>query len=231
MRQDRTVWSKVVNASLVNLGSGDLRFRIASSDSLFENGFAMPTNKRAIQSSQISTKRSDRGQASMMLIAVFAILALVAIASSLVARRAIERSRAQNAADALALGALVGDTTAPSLVAASNGVETFDLTVGPSEADVSVTVGAMTARARAQRTGNSQLAAPAMVAVMARLAQLAGRAISYEVVVPDPYLGGGLPSFTVDVDPDAVGAVLEHADALVLCRPDPANNPAQFRLC
>lgn len=179
----------------------------------------------------VSTRNDDRGQASMMLIAVFTIMALVVITSSLIARRAVERSLARNGADAIALSAVVGDENAPFMVAASNGIEDFVIDEHGSRATVSVTVGDMEAKATAQRVGGPLAEAPAMAAVMARLSQLSGRDIGYSVVVPDPYLAVGEPSFTVEVDLDMVASVLEQAEVLALCRPDVATHPTRFRMC
>lgn len=166
-----------------------------------------------------------------MLIAVFGFMVLVAVMVSVVASRATDRAVARNGADALALGALVGDANALDMLAHRNGIDDFSVTVGASDATASVTVGDMTAQASAQRVESQLVEAPAIAAVMARISQRSGRHIAYRVVVPDPILGAGQPSLTVDVPIDTLGIVLDQADELGLCRPDQAAQPTQFRLC
>lgn len=193
----------------------------------------MVSRKVARGFDQNSLKSSDeRGQASIALVAIFVIMALVAISVSVVARRAVERAVARNGADAIALSALVGHDGSPADIAARNGIDDFSLAVEGSRATASVTVGKMSAQATAKLDSFELDEAPAIAAVMARLAQLVERsAIPYTVVLPDPYLATGSPSFTVEVEAESVSSVLEHGQDLGLCRPDEVVHPSRFRLC
>ena len=98
----------------------------------------------------------DRGQAAIVVVIVVVVLSAV-VASSLVAvaDRSLDRSRAQTAADAVALVSLEGGRAAAERLARRHGaeIETWTRGPGPNEAGmvvtVVVTVGEATASARA----------------------------------------------------------------------------------
>jgi hypothetical protein len=64
---------------------------------------------------------SDRGQATMLLLACVALIAVVAVAAGSLGVRIIARQRAQTAADAAALAGTVDGRPAAARLAASNG--------------------------------------------------------------------------------------------------------------
>ena len=97
-------------------------------------------------------RRSDRGQAALLVVVVATVL-LAATLSGLAAlgRTAADRAHAQTAADAAALAALDGGRSAAADVAARNGAVLVSWRRGPGEDEVTVTVSVdgVTASARA----------------------------------------------------------------------------------
>src|SRR4051812_14477124 len=64
---------------------------------------------------------SDRGQATMLLLACVVLIAVVAVAAGSLGVRIVARQRAQTAADAAALAGTVDGRAAAARLAASNG--------------------------------------------------------------------------------------------------------------
>jgi hypothetical protein len=107
--------------------------------------------------------RHDGGQAMPLLVIAVALVALVAVATSSVARRVVDRDRAQAAADAVALAMVAQGGVVADRVAAANGASVLRRTVrrldggadgGPAgsgsiEVVVVVRVGGVLATARA----------------------------------------------------------------------------------
>lgn len=97
-------------------------------------------------------RSADRGQAALVVVVVAAVL-LVAVVSALavMGRTAIDRTRAQTAADAAALAALDGGRGAADELATAHGATVMEWVRGPGPNEVTVTVrlGDTTATARA----------------------------------------------------------------------------------
>lgn len=96
--------------------------------------------------------RSDRGQAAVLVVSVAAVLLVVFVmALGTMGRTAIDRTRAQTAADAAALASLEGGRAAAVALAERHGASVVGWTSGPGayEVTVSVRIGDTTATARA----------------------------------------------------------------------------------
>lgn len=97
-------------------------------------------------------RRRDDGQAAVLVVTVATVL-LVAIILALgdMGRTAVDRSRAQTAADAAALASLDGGHASAESLAQRHGasVVTWSQGPGPSEVTVTVRLGDTTATARA----------------------------------------------------------------------------------
>jgi len=94
--------------------------------------------------------RRDRGQAAILLLAVVAVLAVtMSVAVAAMGRTTIDRTRAQTAADAAALAAVQGGSTAAGDLAARHGAVIVELSVAGDTVTVTVRVGDVTATARA----------------------------------------------------------------------------------
>lgn len=94
----------------------------------------------------------DRGQATPLVAIALLLAALLLVPLSLLARATIERSAAQNAADAAALaGAREGEDEARS-IAAANGARLESYERNGAVIEVVVTVGDRRATARAERS-------------------------------------------------------------------------------
>ena len=96
---------------------------------------------------------SDRGQAVVFVLIIATVL-FVVLSSALVAvgGRVIDRARAQTAADAAALAAVVGGFEAAETVAQRHGSVLVSLAHGPIAGHVTVVVRSGTATARAVAT-------------------------------------------------------------------------------
>lgn len=95
--------------------------------------------------------RGDRGQATPLWAIVIVLAGLVLVPLALLATATIDRARAQNAADAVALaGALDGEDTARS-IAAANGARLIEYRRAGDTVEVVVVVGDRRATARAVR--------------------------------------------------------------------------------
>jgi outer membrane lipoprotein SlyB len=100
----------------------------------------------------MSTSRGSRGQATPLWAVVLVLAALLLVPLALLGRATIERSRAQNAADATALaGALAGEGEART-VARMNGARVESYAEDGDTVEVVVVVGGRRATARAERT-------------------------------------------------------------------------------
>ncbi len=83
----------------------------------------------------------DRGQAAVLVVIVATVL-FVALSAALVAvgGRMIERTRAQTAADAAALGAVAGGRDTAAALAARHGATLVSFEPGPADGQVTVVV-------------------------------------------------------------------------------------------
>ncbi len=95
----------------------------------------------------------DRGQAGVLVLIVSAVL-FVSLSAATVTfgARLVDRTRAHTAADAAALGAVVGGHGAALTIAQRNGATLLTFTRGPGERDVRVVVRVGTATASAAAT-------------------------------------------------------------------------------
>jgi uncharacterized membrane protein len=93
--------------------------------------------------------RSEQGSFLPLLALGLALVVLAALVLGAVAKATTERARAQTAADAAALAAVVEGEEAAAELARANGGELLELRVEGSEAVVEVRVGGSVARARA----------------------------------------------------------------------------------
>lgn len=95
-------------------------------------------------------RRSDRGQAAVLVLVVVAVL-LVAISSAVAAmgRATIDRTRAQTAADAAALASLEGGPTAAADLAGRHGAVVTAWSSSGDSVTVTVRIGEVSATARA----------------------------------------------------------------------------------
>ena len=99
-----------------------------------------------------TTPVGSRGQATPLVAIALLLAALLLVPLSLLGRATIERSAAQNAADAAALaGALAGEGEARS-IAAANGARLESYERRGAVVEVVVTVGGRRATARAERS-------------------------------------------------------------------------------
>ena len=92
----------------------------------------------------------DRGQAAVLVVVVASVL-FVAMSAALVdvGRTMIDRSRAQTAADATALGAIIGGRQTAESLAAHHGATLVSFEQGRERVTVVVRVGTATAEAAA----------------------------------------------------------------------------------
>lgn len=98
-------------------------------------------------------RRSARGQAAtFVLLSVAVLLVAIALAVGSMGSHAVDRTRAQTAADAAALASLDGGRSAAERLAADHGAVVVDWHRGPGPRTVTVTVriGDTTATARAR---------------------------------------------------------------------------------
>ena len=97
-----------------------------------------------------SRSRGDGGQAAIVLVAVVAVLVVtMVVAAAAMGRTAIDRTRAQTAADAAALAALDGGPDAAGALATRHGAVVVALSVTGDVVTVTVRLGDVTATARA----------------------------------------------------------------------------------
>ncbi|MGB3736663.1 MAG: pilus assembly protein TadG-related protein [Ilumatobacter sp.] len=100
----------------------------------------------------VRLQRRDRGQAAVLVITVAAVLLVVIVlALATMGRTAVDRTRAQTAADAAALASLDGGRPSADSLAEQHGAAVVSWFRGPGTSEVTVTVrlGDTTATARA----------------------------------------------------------------------------------
>lgn len=97
------------------------------------------------------SRRSDRGQAIPLLLAVVALVAVVMAATARFGGRVLAEEQAQVAADAAALAGVTGGRAAAMRVAAANDAVLVAFTEADLDVQVTVRVGEATATARATR--------------------------------------------------------------------------------
>lgn len=91
----------------------------------------------------------DRGQAVLLMAVVVVLAALVAVGLADAGAVIVDRQRAQTAADAAALAGVSGGRAAAAQLAASNGAVLVSYDQQGFEVNVVVTLGRVSARARA----------------------------------------------------------------------------------
>jgi len=171
---------------------------------------------------------------------------------------AVERARAQTAADAAALAAAAGSDADAKELAAANGFTVQEIRRQGDDAEVVVPVGGDVAVARARRhetvvaaTGARRGLAPAMLAALARAEELLSRPVPissgyrspesqrrlWEARASNPYPvarpGTSRHELGLAVDvPRGFAPLLAAVGADAgLCRPLPRTDPVHFELC
>ena len=92
----------------------------------------------------------DRGQAGVSVLMVSAVLFVaLSAATAELGGRMVDRAQAQTAADAVALGAIIGGHVTAQSLAQRHGATLVELTHGPGMGEVTVVVRLGTATARA----------------------------------------------------------------------------------
>lgn len=199
----------------------------------------------------------ERGQAVPLLLVVLVLATIAAVVIAEVGAAAIERSRAQVAADAAALAGAAHGRAAAEEVAAANDARVTELRVVGTT--VVVTVAYRRARARAaaeapprpSTTGDRDDLAPVLVAALARADALLGRPVpvvsgfrsraEQEALWaardqnPFPVAPPGTSlhevGLAVDVPSAEVVDLLAIAAAAGLCQPLPRTDPVHFEPC
>ena len=106
----------------------------------------------SVRTGRTPDPRSERGQAATTVVAVTAaLMAVLTVAVASLGGAALDRTRAQSAADAAALASVVAGRPAASRLAERHGATLVHWEDGPGEGEVTVTVrlGDATATARA----------------------------------------------------------------------------------
>lgn len=93
--------------------------------------------------------RGDAGQAVLLLLPVVAFVAMLSLAAVRAGATVVDRGRAQAAADAAALAAVAGGTSAAVRVAAANGATVTRVATIGSDVAVTVVLRGVAATARA----------------------------------------------------------------------------------
>jgi hypothetical protein len=96
-------------------------------------------------------RRADRGQATLLLLAVVALVAVTMMATAGFANRLLTREQAQVAADAAALAGCTGGRGAAARLASDNGGELVSFVTVDEVVQVVVRFGGVSATARATR--------------------------------------------------------------------------------
>ena len=168
---------------------------------------------------------SERGQVAPLMAVVLVAAGFFCVGVARFGVAAASRAGARTAADAAALAGAADGRAAADEIGRANGARVIryealgrDVKLRVERADAEAT-----AKARRDGGGPPDGAAPALRAVLARAAQLLGRAVPVRAV-----RAGGLAA---DVEPwfvDRLSAVAEQAG---LCRPSPAERPTLFEVC
>jgi hypothetical protein len=177
-----------------------------------------------------SNMHSERGQVLPLVALVMVVAGLAVVAIGRIGGAAVDRARAQSAADAAALaGAADGKDAARELARANGGRLDGYEEVG-DDARVRVEVGDAEAPARAHASGGDVVlppsrrgVAPAMAAALARADQLLDDPVPVVRVTPpglEIWVAGSAAAFVASVGPRAG-----------LCQPAPATAPMRFGLC
>jgi hypothetical protein len=104
-----------------------------------------------VSSCRSSGRRSDAGQAVLLVVAVVVVLATIAAATARFGVRLVAHEQVQIIADAAALAALQGGRPAAASLAAANGGVLVSLEGDADTATVTVRLGDLQATARASR--------------------------------------------------------------------------------
>ncbi len=191
---------------------------------------------------------SARGQSVPLVALLLWVMAAITVGMGAIGERGVDRSRAQAAADAVALG-VAGGGDAVSLAQANHVVlEQLDRTSG---VDVVVRAGTATAAARAARQGSGEGLHPALVLALAEAEEILGRPVQvvsgrrsradqerlwanrhnnpYPVAAPGTSLHER--GLAVDVALAMVPELAAIANTVGLCRPLPHTDPVHFTLC
>lgn len=171
----------------------------------------------------------QRGQLLPLVAVVIALAGVACLLVGRLASAAVDRARAQTAADAAALaGAAVGQSAA-SDVAVANGARLLHYERAGPDARVVVEVGAARATARARRSGReTDGLAPALRAALARAEDLLGERVPATPVSGPPPQRRGTAVEVPTAVAERLAAVAERAG---LCRPAPRTQPARFEVC
>jgi len=171
-------------------------------------------------------RRGERGSTVPLIALLVLVVGGAIVLLGRVGGVAVDRASARTAADAAALaGAAEGRAAAEAVAAADHGwVETYrDLGM---DTEVRVRVGRATALARARRSLGAvdDDRAPALRAVMTRLAQLLGQAVPVQSVVAS---SSGQPGMAVIVAPDVATRLIGTGRQAGLCQ----SGPLLFEVC
>lgn len=201
----------------------------------------------------LARARSDAGQVLPLVAAAIGIVALAIVVVGLVGQRAVTRAQARTAADAAALAAAVAGADVGNEIAGANGADTSSVNVDGQIAVASVTIGDMSASARAEGLllpGADGLA-PAMIAAIARAEQLLGqqipivsgfRSFAQQQALFDNRANNPLPvavpgtsmhevGLAIDIPSSFVATLLTVAAEAGLCQVLPVTDPIHFELC
>lgn len=176
----------------------------------------------------------ERGQILPLVAGLVVVCGIAAVGLGRLGERALDRARAQSAADASALAGAVGGEAEGRRAAEDNGATVVSYRNDGPMVGVEVALGTARARASARAVsgggrggggggGDPPAVAPGLGAVLARAADLLGRPVPVTRV-----LDQGLQ---VEVPPDAVPRLLTMTEEAGICRPDPSAAPALFGIC
>ncbi len=200
--------------------------------------------------------RGDSGQALPLLLVVLLVGVGAMVVLGRLGLRAMEAAQARTAADAAALAGAAEGTPGAEALARANGSATVDVQGGVGDATVTVRVGGVDARARAQapppRTGSgTEGLTAAMTAAVARAGALLGRPVpvssgwrsraqqaalwanrhSNPFPVARPGTSMHERGLAIDVPRSFVTTLRAVAGAAGLCQPLPVTDPVHFELC
>jgi hypothetical protein len=168
----------------------------------------------------------ERGQVAPLIAVILVAAGFLCVVVARFGVAAADRADARTAADAAALAGAVGGRSAADELAEANAGAIVKYEAAGRDVKVRVTVRDAAATAKARREdggGEPRGAAPALRAVLARAAQLLGRAVPVRAV-RDRGLG-------VDVDPSVVERLRAIGEQAGLCQPSPASRPTHFEVC
>ncbi|HET7487943.1 MAG TPA: pilus assembly protein TadG-related protein [Acidimicrobiales bacterium] len=178
----------------------------------------------------------ERGQVLPLVTMVVVLAGVLCLAVGRLGGAAVDRARADTAADAAALAGAAGDRKDAAALAAANGGRLTSFERRGTDTRVEVAVGPAIASARARAAATQGGPAPALRAVLARAGQLLGRPVPTTAPVPGTPLPGDAAEAhrrgtAVDVPPSFVALLAPLAGELGLCQPYSLSHPVHFELC